>query len=62
MDSVDLARRAADAGVAIVPGAPFFPDGRGAANVRLSFSRVPDDRIEEGVERLAALLRERSDA
>ena len=31
VDAVDLARRAAAAGVAIVPGAPFFPDGRGAA-------------------------------
>src|SRR3954447_18325288 len=55
-DAVDLARRAAAAGVAVVPGAPFFPDGRGADNVRLSFSRPSEDVIEPGVERLAALL------
>src|SRR4029077_2305150 len=34
VDAVDLTRRAAAAGVAIVPGAPFFPDGRGGGNVR----------------------------
>jgi 2-aminoadipate transaminase len=55
-DGTDLARRAAERGVAIVPGAPFFPDGRGAENVRLSFSRVEDGLIDEGVERLAALV------
>jgi 2-aminoadipate transaminase len=55
-DAADLARRAAERGVAVVPGAPFFPDGRGAENVRLSFSRVEDELIDEGVERLAALI------
>jgi 2-aminoadipate transaminase len=55
-DAADLARRAAERGVAVVPGAPFFPDGRGAENVRLSFSRVEDELIDEGVERLAALV------
>jgi 2-aminoadipate transaminase len=55
-DAVAFARRAAAAGVAVVPGAPFFPDGRGTSNVRLSFSRVDDDLIEDGVARLAALI------
>jgi 2-aminoadipate transaminase len=53
-----FARRAAAAGVAIVPGAPFFPDGRGGGNVRLSFSRVEDELIDDGIERLAALVDE----
>jgi DNA-binding transcriptional MocR family regulator len=35
---------------------PFFPDGRGGDRVRLSFSRVADDEIEDGVRRLAAAL------
>jgi 2-aminoadipate transaminase len=52
----DLARRAVDRGVAVVPGEPFFPDGRGSNNVRLSFSRVEDERIEDGIKRLAALV------
>jgi DNA-binding transcriptional MocR family regulator len=35
---------------------PFFPDGRGGENVRLSFSRVEDGLIDEGIARLAALV------
>jgi 2-aminoadipate transaminase len=56
-DSVDFARRAVERGVAVVPGAPFFPDGRGATNVRLSFSRVKDELIADGIDRLAGLIR-----
>jgi 2-aminoadipate transaminase len=55
-DSVDLARRAAERGVGIVPGTLFFPDGRGADTVRLSFSLVDEALIDEGIERLGALL------
>jgi 2-aminoadipate transaminase len=55
-DSVLLARRAAEAGVGIVPGSVFFPDGRGAENVRLSFSLVDEDAIDRGIAQLAALL------
>jgi 2-aminoadipate transaminase len=55
-DGADLARRAAERGVAVVPGTLFFPDGRGAGNLRLSFSMVDEAQIDEGVERLASLL------
>ena len=55
-DSVDLARRAAEAGVGIVPGTLFYADGRGGDSVRLSFSMVAEPQVDEGVERLAALL------
>ncbi|MGZ8694739.1 MAG: aminotransferase-like domain-containing protein [Gaiellaceae bacterium] len=55
-DSVDLAGRAAEAGVGIVPGTLFYADGRGGDAVRLSFSMVDEAQIDEGVERLAALL------
>jgi 2-aminoadipate transaminase len=55
-DAVDFARRAATAGVAVVPGGPFFPDGRGTNNLRMSFSLVHDTLIEDGVRRLAALV------
>ena len=55
-DSVDLARHAAERGVGIVPGTLFFPDGRGADTVRLSFSMVGEPQIDEGIERLAALV------
>jgi 2-aminoadipate transaminase len=55
-DSADLARRAVQQGVGIVPGLLFFPDGRGADTVRLSFSLVDEARIDDGIERLASLV------
>ena len=55
-NAVDLARSAAERGVGIVPGSLFFPDGRGGDNVRLSFSLVDEGQIDDGIERLAALL------
>jgi 2-aminoadipate transaminase len=55
-DAVGLAARAAESGVGITPGTLFFPDGRGADNVRLSFSLVDETQIDEGIERLAALV------
>jgi 2-aminoadipate transaminase len=57
VDAPELAQRAAERGVGIVPGTLFYPDGRGADNVRLSFSMVDEALIDEGVERLAALVR-----
>jgi 2-aminoadipate transaminase len=56
-DSVELARRAAEQGVGIVPGSLFFPDGRGADTVRLSFSMVDEAQIDEGIERLGSLVK-----
>ncbi len=57
-DAVEFVRSAAAAGVAVVPGGPFYPDGRGAANLRISFSRVEDELIEDGVERMARIVTE----
>ena len=56
VDATALAARAAEAGVGITPGALFYADGRGAENVRLSFSQVDETLIDEGVERFASLL------
>jgi len=56
VDAAELARRAVDEGVAVVPGTPFFPDGRGRTNLRLSFSNVDDELIDVGIARLAHLL------
>jgi 2-aminoadipate transaminase len=55
-DARDFARRAVERGVGIVPGTPFFPDGRGGDNVRLSFSMVDEPLIDDGIARLAELL------
>jgi 2-aminoadipate transaminase len=56
INTTELARRAVEQRVGVVPGALFFPDGRGADSVRLSFSLVDAAQIEEGVDRIAALL------
>jgi 2-aminoadipate transaminase len=56
VDTTELARRAVERSVGIVPGSLFFPDGRGADSVRLSFSLVDEAQIDEGIERLAALV------
>jgi 2-aminoadipate transaminase len=55
-DSVALAEKALAAGVGVVPGPPFFPDGSGSQFLRLSFSSASEDQIDEGIERLASLL------
>jgi 2-aminoadipate transaminase len=55
-DTVELAKAALERKVAFVPGEPFFADGTGRNTLRLAFSRVDDDVIDEGVRRLAAVL------
>jgi 2-aminoadipate transaminase len=55
-DSERLAQHAGEEGVGIVPGTLFFPDGRGSDTVRLSFSLVDEGSIDEGIERLGAVL------
>jgi len=55
-DAGDLAKRAVENGVGIVPGSLFFPDGRGNDNVRLSFSLVDEALIDTGIERIASLV------
>ena len=55
-NSRELARLGMEQGVAVVPGVPFYPDGRGTREVRLSFSKVADEDIEEGVRRLGTVL------
>jgi 2-aminoadipate transaminase len=55
-DAADLARRAVERRVGIVPGSLFYPDGRGGDNVRLSFSQVDEALIDDGIERFASLI------
>jgi 2-aminoadipate transaminase len=54
--AVELARRAAEERVAVVPGPLFFPDGRGGDSLRLAFSQVDEALVDEGIARLARLL------
>ena len=58
-DEIDTAARVADAvanGVAYIPGGPFFVDGSGANTMRLTFAKESDERIVEGVARLARVF------
>lgn len=57
-DAGSLLPRALDRGVAFTPGSAFFLEGEGEHTFRLSFSSVPASRIEEGVRRLAEVIRE----
>ena len=54
--SRDVMARAQAQGVIFVDGSAFFVDGSGAECMRLSFSAPSPDRIDKGVERLAAAI------
>ena len=56
VDGVELAGRAVEHGVAVVPGMLFFPDGRGAESLRLSYSLVDEEKIDDGIARLGSIL------
>jgi len=53
-----LLPRALQADVAFVPGTAAFFDGRGDESMRLNFSAVTSERIEEGVRRLGRVVAE----
>jgi 2-aminoadipate transaminase len=58
-DGTDTASRINDAvasGVAYIPGGPFFVDGSGQNTMRLTFAKESDERIVEGVARLAKVF------
>jgi 2-aminoadipate transaminase len=46
------------AGVAYVPGAPFFVDGSGHSSLRLAFSKEDPARIAEGIATLVRVIAE----
>ncbi len=58
MDARRLLVRSLDRGVAFVPGEPFFPTSGRKNTMRLNYSNMPEERIIEGVRRLAAAVRE----
>jgi 2-aminoadipate transaminase len=57
VDTVALSAAARARKVAYVPGRPFYPAGDGAAQIRLAYSRVADDLIDEGIRRIGEVLR-----
>lgn len=55
-DAAELLKEALNKHVAFVPGAPFFPCTPRKNTLRLNFSNMPEDRIEQGIMRLADTL------
>jgi 2-aminoadipate transaminase len=57
LDTVALSAAARERKVAYVPGRPFYPDDDGHAQIRISYSRVADELIDEGIRRIGAVLK-----
>lgn len=57
MDAAAVLPAALERGVAFTPGAAFFLDGSGEGTLRLAFSSVAAGRIDEGVRRLAEVIK-----
>ena len=62
VDTTALMKTALDNNVAYVPGEAFYALGGDRRHLRLSFVTVPEERIREGVRRLAELLRRKLEA
>ncbi len=58
VDARQMVDRALEHKVAYVPGEPFFVDGSGQNTLRLSFSLVSPEQIEEGISRLSQVIAE----
>jgi 2-aminoadipate transaminase len=57
VDTVALSGVARSQKVAYVPGRPFYPEAAGATQIRLAYSRVADNLIDEGIRRIGGVLR-----
>ena len=58
MSADALLMPAVEAGVAYVAGGPFHVDGSGANTMRLTFAKEGEERITEGVRRLAGVVQQ----
>ena len=59
VDAAALLPQAEAAGVSYVPGARFCADGGGKSYIRLAFTLLSPEELEEGAKRLGAVLRQR---
>jgi 2-aminoadipate transaminase len=58
IDTEDLFRNAVRDGVVFVPGRPFYPHKERGDGMRLNFSAMPEERIADGIARLARAVRQ----
>jgi len=54
----DILKKSLERNVAFVPGGSFFPNGGHENTFRINFSNMPEERIVEGLKRLAGVLHE----
>ena len=59
MDADEMFKEAIDRKVAYVVGSAFFPNGGGHNTMRINFSYPSEEEIEEGIKRLAGLVKSR---
>jgi len=59
VDAAALLPQAEASGVSYVPGTRFCADGRGRSHIRLAFTLLSPEELEEGAKRLGAVLRQR---
>ena len=57
ISSLDLFKLATKENVAFVPGRAFYVDGGGDNTLRLNFSNSDEEKIEEGIKRLAKVIK-----
>ena len=57
MDAKVLAKQCLDKKVAYVPGGSFFPNGGKENHFRLNYSCMPEDKIVEGITRIAEVIK-----
>lgn len=57
MDAKVLAKQCLEKKVAYVPGGSFFPNGGKENHFRLNYSCMPEDKIKEGITRIAEVLK-----
>jgi len=57
LNARDLLAASLAENVAFVPGGAFFPNGGHEHTIRLNFSNMPEERIHEGIQRLARVIR-----
>jgi 2-aminoadipate transaminase len=59
LDADEMFKEAIDRKVAYVVGSAFFPNGGGHNTMRINFSYPSEEEIDEGIKRLAALVKSR---
>ncbi len=62
IDAKEILVKSIEQNVAFVPGASFYPNSSRPNTMRLNYSNMPEDRIVEGVKRLALVLRQIQDS